>query len=252
MTHGVRLGLLLFAVTAAATVGARARAEQAGAEAPRTLVDSRPVAQTGRTFAVAAGSDLQAVLNGARGGDTIVLPAGSTFKGPLTLPRVEGDGWIEIRSAAANDLPVGRRVTPADAPKMAKIVGGDGSNAAVRTAAGAHHIRFVGIEFTVSPGAYNTGLLRFGTGDETREADQPHHLIIDRCWVHGDPARGGKRGLALNARHVAVVDSHFSDWKGDGVETQAIAALGNTRTIRHGGYAAISGERLEAEERRIL
>jgi hypothetical protein len=106
---------------------------------------------------------------------------------------------------------------------MARIVGGDGSEAAVRTAPGAHHVRFVGIEFTVVPGAYTTGLIRLGNGDETRAADVPHHLVIDRCWVHGDAARGGKRGIALNARHAAVIDSHLSDWKGEGQETQAIA-----------------------------
>jgi hypothetical protein len=88
---------------------------------------------------------------------------------------------------------------------------------------GAHHVRFVGIEFTVTPGAYSAGLIRLGAGDETRVEDLPHHFVVDRCWVHGDPQRGGKRGLALNARHVAVVDSYFSDWKAQGQETQAIA-----------------------------
>src|SRR2546423_33890 len=223
MRRSLRIAVILLAAGAAATA-ARALAGPAGAEPPHTLVDSRPVTQSGRMFALAAGGDLQAALDGARAGDTIVLPAGATFKGPLTLPRLEGDGWIEIRSSAADELAAGRRVTPVDAPKMAKIVGGDAANVAVATAAGAHHVRFVGIEFAVTPGAYNTGLLRFGTGDETREAELPHHLIIDRCWVHGDPARGGKRGLSLNARHVAVVDSHFSDWKGEGQETQAIAS----------------------------
>jgi hypothetical protein len=193
------------------------------AEPPRALVDARPQPQRGRVLAVAAGGNLQAILDGARAGDTIVLPAGSTFRGPLTLPAIAGDGWLEIRSTGADALPPGRRVTPADAPRMARIVGGEGSAAAVRAAAGAHHVRFVGIEFTVTPGAYTTGLIRFGSGEETRPDDVPHHLVVDRCWVHGDPARGGRRGLALNARHVAVVDSYFSDWKGEGEETQAIA-----------------------------
>src|SRR5919108_61745 len=166
MRRSLRIVVMLFAAVAA-TAGVRAMAGPTGAEPPHALVDSRPPAQTGRMFAVAAGGDLQAVLDGARGGDTIVLPAGATFKGPLTLPRVEGNGWIEIRSAAADELPAGRRVTLADAPKMAKIVGGNGSSPAVATVAGAHHIRFVGIEFAVTPGAYNTGLLRFGTGQET-------------------------------------------------------------------------------------
>ena len=211
-----------FAVAGAAAA-ARGFAGPAGAQPPQAVVDTRPVAQSGRVLTVAAGGDLQAKLDGARGGDTIVLPAGATFKGPLTLPRVTGEGWIEIRSRGADGLTPGRRVSPADAPKMARIIGGDGSSAAVRTAPGAHHVRFVGIEFTVTPGAYSTGLVRLGNGDETRVEDLPHHIIIDRCWVHGDAGRGGKRGLALNGSHVAVIESHFSDWKAQGQETQAIA-----------------------------
>jgi len=213
----------LVAVTAASSHGHPGHAGPAGAEPPYQIIDARPAPLGGRILAVAAGGDLQAVLDGARGGDTIVLPAGSTFRGPLTLPRLAGDRWIEIRSAGADDLAPGRRVAPADAAKMARILGGEGSQAAVQTAAGAHHVRFVGIEFTVTPGAYSTGLVRFGTGEETSAADMPHHLVIDRCWVHGDPARGGKRGLALNAAAAAVIDSYFSDWKGEGQETQAIA-----------------------------
>jgi hypothetical protein len=211
-------------VMVASADGHPGHAGPAGAEVPYMLLDTRPVPPGGRVLALAAGGDLQAVLDGARAGDTIVLPAGATFRGPLRLPRVSGDRWIEIRSSAADDLTPGRRVSPADAPKMARILGGEGSAAAVLTAPGAHHFRFVGIEFTVTPGAYSNGLVRFGTGEETHPADLPHHLVIDRCWVHGDPARGGKRGLAMNAAGAAVVDSYFSDWKGEGQETQAIAA----------------------------
>jgi hypothetical protein len=47
--------------------------------------------------------------------------------------------------------------------------------------------------------------------------------VIERCYVHGDPQAGGKRGVALNAKEVAIVDSYFTDWKGVGQETQAIA-----------------------------
>ncbi len=217
------LGLGAALALAIASIAGRAVAGPAGAEPPYQMVPSGGASANGRTLAVAAGGDLQTVLNGARAGDTIVLPAGATFRGPITLPRVDGEGWIVIRSALAEELPAGRRVSPGDAAKMAKIVGGDGSVAAVQTAPGAHHVRFVGIEFAVTPGVYNTGLVRFGTGDETREADFPHHLILERCFVHGDPARGGKRGIALNARSVAIVDSYLSDWKSDGQETQAIA-----------------------------
>lgn len=212
------------AMVLALMLGAAARtvAGPAGAEPPHAFVDTRPAAQTGRVITVAAGGNLQAALDGARGGDTIVLPAGAVFQGPLTLPAVPGEGWVEIRSSAAGELPAGRRVTPADAPKMAKIVGGDGSKAAVRAAPGAHHVRLVGIEFTVTPGAYSTGVIRLGNGDEKRVEELPHHVIVERCWIHGDPARGGRRGIALNGAHLALLDSYVSDFKAQGQETQAV------------------------------
>ncbi|HEY7519713.1 MAG TPA: hypothetical protein VIE36_15620 [Methylomirabilota bacterium] len=210
-------------VAVLAVAGSMAAADPGRAQRPRVTVDVPPSGVGGRLVTVPAGGNLQAVLDDARRGDVIVLRAGATFMGPLRLPRVPGDGWIEIRSSEADDLPPGRRIGPDDASKMARIVGGDGSVAAVRAEAGVHHVRFVGIEFTVTPGVYNTGLVRFGTGQETSEAELPHHLVIDRCWIHGDPATGGKRGLSLNARHVAVVDSYFSDWKRAGQDTTAIS-----------------------------
>jgi hypothetical protein len=216
-------GLLVITIGFIAAAAALAAAEPVRAQRPLAAVEMPSVSHGGRVVRLTPTDNLQAVLDEARRGDIIVLPAGATFMGPLKLPRVPGEGWIEIRSAGADDLAPGRRVSPADASKMAKILGGDGSTAAVRAEEGAHHIRFVGIEFTVAPGTYNTGLVRFGTGQERTEADLPHHLVIERCWIHGDPATGGKRGLSLNARHVAVVDSYFSDWKRAGQDTTAIS-----------------------------
>src|SRR5262249_26971582 len=88
---------------------------------------------------------------------------------------------------------------------------------------GAHHYRLVGLELAVAPGSYNLGLVRFGTGEETVEKDLPHHLVIERCYIHGDPKTGGKRGNALNARFVGVIGSYLTDWKSASQETQAIA-----------------------------
>lgn len=215
--------LIAIALAIIATAGPLAAADPVRPQRPLATVEVPPPSQGGRIVTLTPADNLQAALDDARRGDVIVLPAGATFRGPLRLPRVPGDGWIEIRSSGADDLRPGRRVSPADASRMARILGGDGAAAAVRAEAGVHHVRFVGIEFTVTPGVYNTGLVRFGTGQETTEADLPHHLVIERCWVHGDPATGGKRGLSLNARHVAVVDSYFSDWKRAGQDTTAIS-----------------------------
>src|SRR5207244_11239213 len=91
----------LVVVTAASSHGHPGHAGPAGAEPPYQIIDARPTPLGGRILAVAAGGDLQAVLDGARGGDTIVLPAGSTFRGPLSLPGRAGERSTELRTGGA-------------------------------------------------------------------------------------------------------------------------------------------------------
>ena len=50
----------------------------------------------------------------------------------------------------------------------------------------------------------------------------PHHLVIDRCYLHGNPTYGHRRGLALNSGDATIINSHFSDFKGVSQDTQAI------------------------------
>jgi len=222
-SRGLAIGLAVMTTIASAVSVVRVAAGPAGAEPPYQVIDTRPARSNGKVITVPSGGDLQQAVDAAQPGDTLLLAAGATYKGPITLPVKSSDGWIVIRSSSADELPSGRRIAPDDAPKMARILGGDGSVAAIRTAPGAHHYRLVGLELTVTPGVYNTGLVRFGTGDETSEKEFPHHLVIERCYIHGDPKTGGKRGVAINARSVAIVDSYLTDWKSTGQETQAIA-----------------------------
>jgi GT2 family glycosyltransferase len=190
-------------------------------ELPRGRVDIRPVPVAGRSIAVHAGGDVQAALDAAAPGDEIVLPAGARFKGSFRLPRKPGTGWITVRSSAADALRPGTRVRPTDATSMAALVAG-GAEPVLRTAPGAHHWRLVGLELAVEDGGPRPALVALGD-DEKDAGSLPHHLILDRCWIHGDRESGGRRGVAVNAGHVAIVDSYLSDWKGAGVETQAVA-----------------------------
>jgi Right handed beta helix region len=189
---------------------------------PAVFIDTTPVAPTGRTIAVPAGGDLQGALNSAQPGDVITLPPGAVFTGTFTLPAKSGSAWITVRSAAADSvLPgPGTRVSPSDAANLPKLVG-PGGGAAVITASGAHHFRFSAIEFKPAAGTYTGNLIWLGN-DDTSPSTLPHDLIFDRCYIHGDPGSGGKRGIMLNGVSIAVVDSYFEDWKGAGQDTQAI------------------------------
>ena len=57
---------------------------------------------------------------------------------------------------------------------------------------------------------------------------QPHDLMVDRCYIHGDPVRGQKRGIALNSGSTTVVYSYISDIKSAAQDAQAIAGWSGT------------------------
>lgn len=193
-------------------------------ELPRTFIDTTYLPPSGNTITVNAGGNLQVALNNALPGDTIVLQAGATFTGPFSLPnKGSSTAWIYVRSSDYANLPApGNRVSPSNAGSMPKIVGPVGNAVAVQTTPGAHHFRFVGIEFKPAAGAFSYGIIQLG-GGETSLSQIPHNLVFDRCYIHGDPAAGGRRGVALNSASTAIIDSYLSDWKEAGADSQAIA-----------------------------
>jgi hypothetical protein len=195
-------------------------------ELPRVFIDSHVVPSTGRRIAVNAGDDLQRALDDAQPGDVLLLAPGAEFVGSFTLPRKTGDGWITIRTAAP-DLelpPEGSRVTPAFAARLPKLVSRS-DDPALRTAPGAHHYRLLGLEITVRPDVRTSGAI-VALGDwrgQTRTDQVPHHLIVDRSFVHGHAALNTKRCIALNSAYTAIVDSYLADCHGKGFDSQAIS-----------------------------
>jgi hypothetical protein len=61
-------------------------------------------------------------------------------------------------------------------------------------------------------------ILSIGDGSSAQNSMSlvPHHVIVDRVYVHGDPVLGQKRGIALNSAHTTIVNSYVSDIKASG------------------------------------
>lgn len=192
------------------------------AELPRARVDLSPPTVSGRTLTINRGGDLAAALQRAERGDEIVLQPGVVYRGPFELPKKSGTGWITVRSAASDALPAGRRVGPHDRASMPVLEAKAGHLAVVTVEPGASHYRLIGLEIRPVAGEFLHNVVAVGRGDES-EPDLPHHIVIDRCFVHGDPAVGARRGIALNGRHAAVTGSYVSDIKEVGQDSQAIA-----------------------------
>ena len=180
----------------------------------------------GRVIQVRARDDLQAALDAARPGDTLELEAGARFVGAFVLPVKRGDEWVTVRSSAHARLPAGGvRVAPAHAALMPKILSPGRGQAALRTEPGAHHYRFVGVEFAPVDAAAQIHHL-VGLGDVGRNQDAPeevpHHLVFDRCYLHALPGQALTRGVMLNSAHTEITNSHVSDFKIKGFDSQAV------------------------------
>jgi hypothetical protein len=189
---------------------------------PREQVEIPEITVTGQTIKVPSGGDFQTALNTAQPGDAIVLEAGATYMGPFTLPRKSGAGWVTVTtSAPKTELPQpGVRVGVVNAVAMPKLVSRSG--AVVTATRGAHHYRFIGVELRPATGVFLYNLVLLGDG-ETSLNELPHHIIFDRCYLHGDPQAGTRRGIALNGAQLAVIDSYLADFKEVGADTQALA-----------------------------
>ena len=179
----------------------------------------------GRIIKVPPGGSIQAALNRAVGGDVIELQAGAIYKGALKLPNKSGGEFITIRTSATNaELPpADTRLDPKKyAAVLPKIVSNVKGEPAVLAANGAHHYRFVGVEFGPTIGGLYD-IIQLGTTDEKAVEELPHHIEFDRVYVHGSPTEGQRRGIAANGRHIKIANSYFSDFKREGEESQAIA-----------------------------
>jgi len=211
-------------------------------ELPRVRVDAVPPPAPLRQVEVVAGGDLQAALDAARSGDAILLAPGATYEGTFVLRERPGDGWVLVRTAAPDgSLPAfGSRVSPGDAAAMPKLTSRSGP--VIRAAAGAQGYRFVGVEIRPAAGVFLHDLVELGADDLAPDR-VPHHIVFDRCYLHGDPVLGSRRGIALNGAHLAVVGSHLADFKEQGADSQAIAGwCGPGPFLLEGNYLEAAAE----------
>src|ERR1039458_8777069 len=105
-------------------VSALAVAQMPVAELPRTYINTTwNLPAGGTTWAAHTSAQLSSAIKSAAPGDVIVLDAGATYSGAFTLPPKANPNnqWIYIMSSAIANLSAGTRVSPADAPNMAKI-----------------------------------------------------------------------------------------------------------------------------------
>lgn len=246
----INLSALMFVAGAlllagAATLGFDAYYGKLGIIGPRFEIIQNGAS---RIIKVPPGGNLQAAIDRAVGGDVIQLQAGATYKGAFKLPNKPGNEFITIRTSAADaQLPsADMRLDPKKyaefLPKIASNVKGEPAILAIN---GAHHYRFIGVEFGPTPeGLYN--IIQLGTTEETAVEQMPHHIEFDRVALIGDLKWGQRRGIAANGKFIRIANSYFKGFKREGEESQAIAIWGTD------GPVEIINNYLEAAAESIL
>ena len=200
-------------------------------------------------------ADPQQAINAAAPGDTVLLRAGETFVGNLTLPANSGTSWITIRSDAADaQLPAdGVRLVPSGRPGantslslLPRLVGAGGAlktTAVVSAAPGAHNYR---LQFLDIDGSANLGYETLVQIGGASAATPPSDIVIDRVYMHGHPYKGMKRGVALNGVRCDVLNSYIVDIKAVNADSQGIAGWNGAGPFR------IENNYIEAAAENIL
>lgn len=194
-------------------------------------------------------------LANCAGGDIIKLTKGSTYVGPFTIPNLSGSSYVYVVStgdpgSGGTGLPAaGTRVGTGDAASMAKIqVTAAAGSAAIKTVAGSHHFRFVGIEVCAGPTTTdNVSTLITTNNSETSDSQLSNNIIFDRCYVHGGTSAtaAGRRGFYLNGASIAVIDSYIEGFFENGFDSQGILIVQGTGPFKiHNNYIEGASENL--------
>ena len=220
MSKGISKSLVILSVLAVlGTLGVVIALKLHGGTYSESWVNGR------RIITVGPKDDLQAAINAAQPGDTIVAQAGAIFTGGFVLPAKSGSGEIVIQSSRVSELPEGARVNPSQSALFAKLQSNTNAEPVVRTDPGAHHFRFQGIEFSTATASVKIfELVRLGEGRQKQKTLDvvPHHIVIDRCYIHGFDSQDVQRGVALNSGETTVSNSYISEIHVIGIEAQAI------------------------------
>ena len=130
------------------------------------------------------------------------------YVGNFVLPARKGSGSdngdsdraITMRTEGDEGFPrEGERMTPAAAAHLARLRSPNLSPA-LQTAAGARGWRIALVELQATADEKGT-IVALGDASRAQHdlSSVPSRIALDRLYIHGDPQRGQRRGVALNS-----------------------------------------------------
>jgi hypothetical protein len=193
---------------------------------------------------VSEGDDLQAAIDAARPGETLLLAPGALFVGNYLLPAIaDAQSFITIRTDGPGLPGSGVRTGPSYAGRLATIQSPN-SEPAIRTAPAAHHWRLENLQFRANRDGFND-IIALGSGTQRTLAEVPYALVLDRLLVTGDPEAGQKRGITLNSGETEVRNCYVAGIRGVGMDTQAVGGWnGPGPYVIENNYLEAAGENI--------
>ena len=94
-------------------------------------------------------------------------------------------------------------------------------------------------------------IVALGDATETSLAQMPHDITIDRCYIHGDPVAGSKRGVQMAGINLTLINSYVSEIHVIAQDSQAVGgwtAPGPFHILNN--YLEAAGENLLLVRRR--
>ena len=234
------------------SIGVLAVAAGIAVAAPAAHAATLTVCASGCTFV-----DFQLALNAAQFGDTILLRAGETFIGNFVLPAKSGSGTILVRSDAPDSslpdastrlVPYGYAGGNTDLRSLARLRGQGGiwkTTPVIDAAQGAHgyRLQFLDIDGVAQEGWETIVELGNNSPQQSTFESVPYAITLDRVFVHGHPTKAQKRGVSLNGRDLALLNSFVIGCGSWEVDAQAVAGFNGPGPFRIiNNYLEATGE----------
>lgn len=187
-------------------------------------------------------TNLQNAINTAFGANTaeqeIRLPA-ITFTCELTIPAATGNKYVTIRPTDVSWMPSAiTRIAPAShASNMPKLKATTvsptlGGLPLAMNGSGRKYLRLLGIEFQRGSASaeylYQFLEIGYGVSPVSTFGALPHHVIIDRCYFHGNTNDDTVRAILLQGDYVSIINSYFRDLHAVGADSQSVTMVAGT------------------------
>lgn len=181
---------------------------------------------------VPAGGDVQAAINSASPGTTIVLRAVADDPNAVYPAFVLKSG-IRVISSRAGEI-MGR--VAKDSPLLARVRSTVNAEPVVRVPMGTSDWGIDGLDIsTASESVAVYDFVRVGEAryTQTQSSQVPTGGIITHCYIHGWPTQDNQRGIAANGANLTITYNHISEIHLVGNEAQGIAGWNGSKNITY-------------------